>query len=124
VPALRAAIAREGSPLGSGTSTFRVHRHHCEVADQWYWAESLGFAGAAREEFVMRYGTEAPELRRVLAEGVRRVDAVWLRAGQLWDLIEVRTAGYRYGDGIALVHELGLAEDDRRGPYAVVVERA
>jgi acyl-CoA thioesterase FadM len=123
VRALCAALEREGRRLASGTATFRVHRHHCEVADQWYWVESLGFAGAAREELVRRCGTEAPELRLALAEGIRQVDAVWLRAGQLWDLIEVRTVGYRHGDTIAFVHELGLAEDDHRGPHAIVVER-
>lgn len=123
VPALRAAFERQGRRLASGTATFRVHRHHCEVADQWYWAESLGFAGAAREELVMHHGRQVPELRRALAEGIRRVDVTWLRAGQLWDLVEVRTTGYQHGDGIAFVHELGLAEDHAGAPYAIVVER-
>jgi hypothetical protein len=71
----------------------------------------------------MRYGQQAPELRRALADGIRRVDVTWLRAGQLWDLLEVRTTGYRHGDEIAFVHELGLAEDDGGAPYAIVVER-
>ncbi|GAA1500645.1 hypothetical protein GCM10009760_62450 [Kitasatospora kazusensis] len=124
VPALRAAFEREGERIGSDTTTFRVHRHHCEVADQWYWAESLGFAGGAREEFVLRHGRRAPELRRPLAEGLRRVDVTWLRAGQLWDLLKVTTTAYRHGADIAFVHELGLAEDDGGGPYAVVVERS
>jgi acyl-CoA thioesterase FadM len=123
VPALRAAFERDGERLASDTATFRVHRHHCEVADQWYWVESLGFAGGAREEFVMRHGSTAPDMRRVLADGVRRIDVTWLRAGQLWDLLEVRTTAYRHGNDIAFVHELGLADDDRGGPYAIVVER-
>jgi acyl-CoA thioesterase FadM len=124
VPALRAALERDGEHLASSTATYRIHRHHCEVADQWYWPESLGFAGSAREEFVMRHGPTAPDLRRVLADGVRAVDVTWLRAGQLWDLLEVRTAGYRYRDDVVFVHELGLAGDHDGGPYAVVVERA
>jgi len=122
VPALRAAFERDGTRLASDTTTFRVHGHHCEVADQWYWVESLGFAGGAREELVMRHGGTAPELRRALADGVRRIDVTWLRAGQLWDLLQVRTTAYRHGDDIAFVHELGLADDDG-GPYAIVVER-
>ncbi|WP_263169138.1 acyl-CoA thioesterase [Streptomyces sp. SCSIO ZS0520] len=124
VRALRGSFDREGEEIASDTTTFRVHRHHCEVADQWYWAESLGFAGGAREEFVMRHGRKAPELRRSLSEGVRRLDVTWLRAGQLWDLLQVRTTAYRHGGGLAFVHELGLAEDDDGGgPYAIVVER-
>ncbi|WP_049578675.1 hypothetical protein [Streptomyces sp. SBT349] len=126
VPSLRAAFERGGERLTPDVDdppTFRVHRHHCEVADQWYWAESLGFAGGAREECVRRHGGAAPELRRALADGIRRVDATWLRAGQLWDLVRVRTVAYRHGEDVAFVHELGLADDDDGGPHAIVVER-
>ncbi|MFB7664816.1 acyl-CoA thioesterase [Kitasatospora sp. NPDC056138] len=117
------AFERDGELIASDTTAFRVHRHHCEVADQWYWVESLGFAGGAREEFVMRHGRKAPELRRAMTEGIRRVDVTWLRAGQLWDLLEVRTTAYRQGEELAFVHELGLADEDGGGPYAIVVER-
>ncbi|MEU5607335.1 acyl-CoA thioesterase [Streptomyces sparsogenes] len=133
VRGLLGAFEREGERIASHTTTFRVHRHHCEVADQWYWVESLGFAGGAREECVLRHGGSAPELRRAPAEGIRRVDATWLRAGQLWDLLRVRTTAYRHGGDLAFVHELGLADDDGNGsgsgegfdggPYAIVVER-
>jgi acyl-CoA thioesterase FadM len=122
VPALRAAFERDGERLATDTTTFRVHRHHCEMADQWYWVESLGFAGGAREELVMRHGATAPELRRALADGVRRIDVTWLRAGQLWDLLQIRSTAYRHGGDIGFVHELGLADDDG-APYAIVVER-
>jgi acyl-CoA thioesterase FadM len=124
VPALRAALGREGQLVASRTAVFRVHRHHCEMADQWYWAESLGFSGAAREEFIMQHGCRLPELRRALAEGIRRVDAMWLRAGSLWDVLEIRTTGYRYRDGSAFVHELSLADDHDKAPCAIIVEQA
>ncbi|MFD8377496.1 acyl-CoA thioesterase [Streptomyces sp. NPDC059679] len=129
VRGLLGAYEREGERVAAHTTTFRVHRHHCEVADQWYWVESLGFAGGAREECVMRHGGKAPELRRALAEGIRRVDATWLRAGQLWDQLRVHTTVYRHDGRLAFVHELGLADDDNGdgdgfdgGPYAIVVE--
>ncbi|MEU8210923.1 hypothetical protein AB0B85_17210 [Micromonospora sp. NPDC049044] len=121
VPALRAMLERDGQRLASVTLPTRVHRHHCEVADQWYWAESLGFAGAAREELLLRHGSRAPQLRRALTEGIRRVDVTWLRAGQLWDQFDVHTTGYQLGDEIAFVSELRLADDGL--PYAYVVER-
>lgn len=124
IPALRAAFERDGEYLGSHISTFRLYRHHCEMADQWYWAESVGFAGAAREEFVMRHGSKTPQVRRALAEGIRTVDATWLRAGQWWDELSVRTDAYLHDGEVAFVHELGLADDDGGGPCAIVVERA
>lgn len=123
VPMLRSTVERDGQRLASVTLSTRIHRHHCEVADQWYWAESLGFAGAAREELVLRYGTQAPDLRRALSEGVRRVDVTWLRAGQLWDQLDVRTTGYRLGGEVVFVSELRLAGDGGGLPYACVVER-
>ncbi|GAB2596866.1 hypothetical protein GCM10027168_32090 [Streptomyces capparidis] len=123
VPALRAALEREGELLAEHTCGFRVHRHHCEVADQWYWAETLGFAGGAREECVLRHGSAAPELRRGLVDGVRRIDVTWLRAGQLWDLLHVRTTAYRHAGDVVFVHELGL-DGDGGGPCAIVVERS
>ncbi|MFJ6436811.1 acyl-CoA thioesterase [Streptomyces sp. NPDC091416] len=133
VRALRAGFTRDGEQLASGRTHFRVHRHHCEVADQWYWAETLGFAAGAREELVMRHGKALPGLRRALAAPLRRVDVTWLRAGQFRDLLTVRTTAHRTGEELAFVHELWLAEDESRGgdgngyegggPYAVVVER-
>ncbi|MGW2228592.1 acyl-CoA thioesterase [Streptomyces formicae] len=122
VRALRGRFERDGELLASGTTSQRVHRHHCEVADQWYWAETLGFAAGAREELVLRHGRSVPELRRALADGVRRVDVTWLRTGQLWDLLDVHSTAYRHGDELAFVHEIRLADDDG-GPCALVVER-
>ncbi|MFJ2768924.1 acyl-CoA thioesterase [Streptomyces sp. NPDC087300] len=122
VRALRGRFEREGERLAAGTTTYRVHRHHCEVADQWYWAETLGFAAGAREELVLRHGRSAPALRRALADDIRAVDVTWLRSGQLWDLLEVRSTAYRYDGGLAFVHEIRLADDDG-GPCALVVER-
>ncbi|MFF3336676.1 acyl-CoA thioesterase [Streptomyces sp. NPDC002888] len=123
VRSLCATLRREGEPLAEGTVPVRVHRHQCEVADQWYWAETLGFAGGAREELVRRHGREVAPLRRALADGIRRVDVTWLRAGQLWDLLHVRTTAYRHGDDLAFVHELAPAAEDDGEPYAIVVER-
>lgn len=122
VPGLRARYEQAGARLGADRHAVRVHRHHCEVADQWYWPESLGFVGAAREEFIRRHGTEHVELRRALIDGVRRVDVTWLRAGQLWDLLDVCTTAYRMDEKLAFVHEIGLAGEEG-SPCAVVVEQ-
>ena len=124
VPALGARLKRDAVRVASEITTFRVHRHHCDAADQWYWPESLGFTGAAREEFIIQHGRKLPQLRRALIEGLRQVDAIWLRASYLWDVMLIHTTCYRQGDETAFVHELRQAGDDRGGPYAVVVERA
>src|SRR5262249_14220269 len=39
LPGLRAAVAARGTPLASGRTPFVIHRHQCEVADQWFWPE-------------------------------------------------------------------------------------
>lgn len=123
VRTLRSELERDGQELGRNSTQWTIHRHHCEVADQWYWVETLGLAGAGREELVRRHGNTAPELRRGLTEGLRRVDVTWLRAGQLWDRLELETVAYRHGSGLVFCHELRVADDPRGGPYAIFLER-
>src|SRR5215472_1207290 len=41
VPGLRAAIAGSGAVLARGRMPFVIHRHQCEVADQWFWPEAV-----------------------------------------------------------------------------------
>ncbi len=122
VRAQRGKLDRDGQELGRNTTQWTIYRHQCEVADQWYWVETLGFAGAGREELVRNKGNVAPELRRGLTERLRRVEVTWLRAGQLWDRLELETVAYRQGGGVVFCHELRVADDPRGGPYAIFLE--
>jgi hypothetical protein len=101
---------------------FRVHRHHCEVADQWFWPEALGFAAVGREEIVMRHAASQAAVRAGLQAPVRRVEATCGRTYQFRDLGRVSTTAYEWRDRLFFVHELGLADDATSENHAVAIE--
>ena len=64
--ALQAEVARAGTPLAMGRYPFVVHRHLCEVADQWAFFEVPGLIGASREVLALGRASDMPLLRRAL----------------------------------------------------------
>jgi acyl-CoA thioesterase FadM len=118
----RSALRRDGRLLAEAAEPFRIHRHNCEVADQWFWAESLGFAAAGREELVARHAAEHPGLRRGLSAPVRRIDATHLKAYQFLDHGTVTTTAYEWDGGLVFLHDLSLA-DDGQDVHATAIER-
>lgn len=122
VPGLQADIRREGTALASTEESFRVHRHQCEVADQWFWPEALGFAAVGREELVMRHAASHAAVRAGLQAPVRRVEAICRRTYQFRDLGRVSTTAYEWRDRLSFVHELGLADSATDEVHAVAIE--
>lgn len=122
VPALAGDIRRDGEPLGTVEEPFRIHRHNCEVADQWYWVEALGFAGTGREELVTRHAAARPELVGGLARPLERVDALCRKTYQFRDSGTVATSGYLWQDRLVFVHDL-LGEDGADDVRATLVEQ-
>lgn len=111
VAATRTEVSGGGRPLAKATEPFRVHRHNCEVADQWFWAESLGFAAAGREELVARNSATCPEVREGLRKPVSRIEATCSRTYQFRDLGSVSTTAYEWNDSLVFLHDLCLAGD-------------
>jgi acyl-CoA thioesterase FadM len=121
VARMQADIRREGTVLASTEELFRVHRHHCEVADQWFWPEALGYAAVGREELVMRHAATHAAVRAGLQNPVRRVEAICARTYQFRDLGRVSTTAYEWRERVFFVHELGLA-DSATENHAVAIE--
>jgi hypothetical protein len=92
--------------LGNHIEPFMIHRHHCEVADQWAFYEVAGLVGASRETFASKTVGQHPELAAALAKPMKRFEMelarpyFWLQPGS------VETTAYRHGDSVALVHRL------------------
>jgi hypothetical protein len=123
VPRTQADIRREGTALASTEEVFRVHRHHCEVADQWFWPEALGFAAVGREELVVRHAASHAAVRAGLQDPVRGVEAICERTYQFRDLGRVSTTAYEWRDRLLFVHELGLADSATDDVHAFAIER-
>jgi acyl-CoA thioesterase FadM len=122
LPRMQREIEDAGRPLATTEEVFRVHRHHCEVADQWFWAESLGFAAAGREELVTRHAAARPDLRDGLGEPIRRIDAACVQTYQFRDLGRVSTTAYDWDNRLAFVHDLGLTDNGER-VHATAIEQ-
>jgi hypothetical protein len=104
VPGQVAELERSGRLLGETVAPFVVHRHLCEVADQWYFAEIPRLLEVAREQLALRQ--EAGALRRLMGQPLRRLVGelyhpfYWLQEG------EVRSRAYGWGEQLVVVHRL------------------
>lgn len=123
VPGMLAELESEGRELASGDSSFPVNRHHCEIADQWFWAEALSFAGGAREGLVTRYAASTPGLGAGLSQPLRSVDVVAMRPYQFRDVARIRTTAYMLREEPVFVHRMELADDPSGTTHALAVER-
>jgi hypothetical protein len=105
-PEHRQRIETHGNELGRGTRDFVIHRHQCEVADQWAFAEVTGLVGASREDLVLAYGDAAGALVDGLARPLVRFEMelrrpyFWFQAGA------VDTIAYQHEGRVAFVHQL------------------
>ncbi|MGE0870042.1 MAG: hypothetical protein AB7P03_15870 [Kofleriaceae bacterium] len=119
LPLREAVIAQPA--IATHVEPFVIHRHHCEVADQWAFYEVAGLVGASREAFGKRAVKDHPELADALGKPVRRFEMelsrpyFWLQPGS------VETTLYRHGGSIALVHRL---QSDLPGEttYGTIIE--
>jgi malate synthase A len=99
VPANAAAIAEH-------RHEFVVHRHACEVADQWYSEHVCDFIGDSREAMVLLLVDDHPELLAGLAQRIERLGIGLRRPFMLFDRGEIVTKAYRVGAEIHFVHRL------------------
>jgi len=115
--ALQEEVARHGELLATARRPFTLHRHLCEVADQWAFFEVPGFIGASREALALARGGDVPLLRQAFGEPLRRLEIelsrpyFWLEDGL------VETSAYRLNDRLAMIHRLSsnLPGGDQHG---------
>lgn len=121
VSGMQAAVAIEGTLLASGQRPFTIHRHQCEIADQWFWPEAASLASGAREELVRSESDGDPRLRLGLATPVHRLDLVFNRPFFLFDEGAVRSSAYDWQGRVVFIHELiGTTDDEAR---AIAIEQ-
>jgi malate synthase A len=85
---------------------FIVHRHACEVADQWYSEHVCDYVGDSREAMVMQWVDTHPALLAGLAQRIERLSIGLRRPYMLFDRGEVVSKAYRVGQEIHFVHQL------------------
>jgi hypothetical protein len=121
VPVIRASLATQGTLLARRETPFTIHRHQCEVADQWFWPEAASLASAGREDLVRAGADDIPTLRAALGSPVQQLDLVFHRPFFLFDDAAVHTSAYDWQGCLVFIHDLvGTREDD---PRATVIEQ-
>ncbi len=123
LPALRAAIASGGATLARGRTPFVIHRHQCEVADQWFWPEAVSLAAGGREDLVRAEAGRVPRLLAAMRTPVGRLDLLFSRPFSLFDEGAVLSTAHEWEGGLAFVHELvgtGAGGDE---PRALAIEQ-
>jgi hypothetical protein len=124
VPRLRAEITREARPLARAGTAFVVHRHQCEVADQWFWAEAVSLGERGREELIRAEGDRLPLLRQAMRVPMERLDVLFDRPYFLFDEGAVLSTAYEWRGRLAFVHEyVDTREEDNGRPRAVAIEQ-
>jgi hypothetical protein len=123
LPALRAAIVCDGTRLAQGRTPFVIHRHQCELADQWFWPEAVSLACSGHEELVRAEAERVPRLRLAMQTPVGRLDLLLSRPFYLFDEGAVLSTAYEWKGRLAFIHELvgtGAGGDE---PRALAIEQ-
>lgn len=120
-PARAREIEAAGRPVAELALPFTIYRHNCEFADQWYFADALGFTGACRDELAQRDGEGADAIRRTLGQQRQRIEVSFLRPFYLFDRGVCHGTAFEIEGRLALIYRL-WAEPREKKPHALIVE--
>jgi len=124
VPRLRAEITGQARLLARRRTLFVVHRHQCEVADQWFWAEAVALGESGREELVRAEAGRLQSLRQAMRVPLERLDVLFQRPYFLFDQGAVVSTAYEWCGRLAFLHEFVDAGAEEAGrPHAVAIEQ-
>ncbi len=109
----------KGEAIAEGSSPMMIHRHDCEVADQWSFIDVPNHVGAAREKLVLEHAGDIPALSSSLSNPLRSIDVELNRPMYLLDQGRISTKAYSKGGEVSFVHRLYTGAQE----HAAVVER-
>jgi hypothetical protein len=109
-------------PAYETRTPFTIHRHTCEVADQWSYIELPGLVEPGREAISLNPPPELGELRAGVSQRLIRFDAELRRPFFVFDSGTLVTRAYVGPSRIAYVHELWSSQQGNR-PHATVIEQ-
>jgi hypothetical protein len=119
---LAAELAQEiekAEPLLEASLPLLIHRHSCEVADQWSFIDLPAHATAARESLLLEHGGEKAVLRESMKVPLRSVDIELSRPFYVLDQANTMTKVYHQDRRLDFVHRIQGSD----GEHALVVER-
>lgn len=120
IPKLALELETSGPPLAKASRPFDVHRHDCEVADQWSAIAIPDLAAAVREEIVSACAGQDPTLAAGLANPLRRITIEFRRAAFFLDRGRVDTRAFARGEQLIFLHRFLGSEGEE--PNATAIE--
>jgi len=117
---LASEVRRDGELISERSHDFVMHRHLCEVADQWAWYELPCILECTREPLAFEGMGDQPLMRRVLSEPLKRSAAEFTRPYYWSDRGRIQSRAYAWRGQVALVHE--LQGQQGRDSYGTAVE--
>ncbi len=118
VPELVRALEM-GEALATGSSPLMIHRHDCEVADQWSFIDVPNHVGAAREKLVLEHAADIPALTSGLSNPLHSIDIELHSPMYALDQGTTSTTAHSNGGELSFIHRLHTGAHE----HAVVVER-
>ena len=109
-------------PLVEGTYPFVVHRHACEVADQWSFIEIPGHVGASRENLIMSQGASFARVRSRLGNPLQSLSLELRRPYFLLDAGAVLTQAFVHEEQLLFLHRL-CSGSRNENLHGIVLER-
>ncbi|BAJ31577.1 MULTISPECIES: hypothetical protein [Kitasatospora] len=119
VPAALDRLAAEGGPVVEHTHPFTLHRHLCEVGDQWTFVPVPDLFAAARDELLLAHADTRPLLRSTWARPLRSLDFDIHRPLGFLESATVRTTAHLRPEGPAFSHRIVSARGET---HATAVE--
>jgi len=109
-------------PLAEGRYPFVVHRHACEVADQWSFIEIPGHVGASRESLIMSQGASFAGVRPRLSSPLQSLTLELRRPYFLLDEGAVLTQAFLHEGQLLFLHRL-CSGSGNENLHGIVLER-
>ncbi len=115
-------LTEQGKPLAEGSYPFVVHRHACEVADQWSYIEIPAHVGGSRETLIMSKGESFTSVRSRLSGPLKSLSLELRRPYFLLDEGAVLTQAFLHEGELLFLHRL-CSGPGNENLHGVVLER-
>lgn len=112
------ALEASPEPLGAASRPFVVHRHLCEVADQWSFIIVPDLASEGREHLALASGAKVPSLRKGVSRPIKKIQFELSKPFYAFEHGTLETRAWSTAEGLAFVHTMRSPS----GVHATVVE--
>lgn len=123
VPQRLERIQQQATPVAEYERPFTIHRHHCEVADQWCFAEIPSMVAESREAMALAQMEQADQLVSALSKPLSRLDVKLTRPLYVFEEARIDTTAYHLAEESTLffVHRI-QSEHGTRNEHGVIIE--